>query len=535
MTSICYINPASDITSYYGAEALAAAGYAPACVVADLAIATVAALTPRDFDIRLVDESITPIDYDMDVDFVGITGKSSQVEGMIRIADEFRARGRRVLIGGPFASLSPHRVRAHCDILVRGEIETIADELFADLRAGTWRDEYLGGRPDISSSPVPRWDLYPNDRAIDGALQTSRGCPFECEFCDVIQYLGRKQRFKTGTQIAAELDELHRHGYRRIFLCDDNFTVARKRAREVLGVLKAWNARHRDDGAMAFHTQASIEASEDPELLHLCVEAGLTTMFVGIETPNEDSLRETHKYQNLRHSLADSIERFVSAGIALRGGMIAGFDADGPDIFERQYEFGMSVPVPIFNVTALVAQEATPLYARLARDGRVIEDRDGIIGALLATNIVPQRMSREELLAGLRWLGNQLYRPAAYMARMRHFIRLYRSEARESVRTSPGWQKLRAVDRDQVRLIKDLRQLGPEEDAMCREVFDLVAKKPEAGAAVMEMMLSYAQLRHAYTVSGYWEPASGAGRSSMLPAPSPSFRASASASRSMVG
>ena len=530
MTSICYINPTSDITSYYGVEALSAAGYAPACVVADLAIATVAALTPRDFDIRLVDESITPIDYDMDVDFVGITGKSSQVEGMIRIADAFRARGRRVLIGGPFASLSPHRMRAHCDILVRGEIETIAGELFADLRAGTWRDEYIGGQPDISSSPVPRWDLYPNDRAIDGALQTSRGCPFECEFCDVIQYLGRKQRFKTGAQITAELDELHRHGYRRIFLCDDNFTVARKRAREILDVLSSWNARHRDDGGMAFHTQASIEASEDHELLHLCVEAGLTTMFVGIETPNEDSLRETHKFQNLSRSLAGSIEQFVAAGIALRGGMIAGFDADGPDIFERQYAFGMSVPVPIFNVTALVAQEATPLYARLSREGRVIEDRDGIIGALLATNIVPQRMSREDLLTGLRWLGNQLYRPAAFMERMRHFIRLYRTEAREPVRKTAGWQPLRAVDRDQVRLIKDLRLLGPEENQMCRDVFDLVASKPETGAAVMEMMLSYAQLRHAYALSGYWDPSYGPPGRGVSPTPAPPSPAIASAS-----
>lgn len=506
MKSICYINPASDITSYYGAEVLAASGLEPASLIADLAITTVAAFTPPDFEVRVWDESLGPVDFDMDVDVIGITGKSSQVERMVRIADEFRARGKMVIIGGPFASLSPRHVREHCDVLVRGEIESIASRLFDDLRAGTCQDEYHGGQPDITSSPVPRWDLYPNERAIDGALQTSRGCPFECEFCDVIQYLGRRQRFKTTAQIVAELDVLARHGYRRVFLSDDNFTVARKRAREVLAVLRDWNERHRGSGMMAFHTQASIEAAEDQELLQLCVEAGLTTMFVGIETPNEASLRETRKFQNLRRSIGDSIDRFVAAGIAIRGGMIAGFDADGPEIFERLYEFGMAVPVPIFNVTSLVAQEATPLYARLQAEGRLVDDRDGVLGALLRTNIVPQQMSREELFMGLRWLGNALYHPVAFLARMRHFIDRYSSES-EAVRPAQTeWQMLRPVDRDQVRLIKNLRSLGPDERELVRQVFDLVAAKPLAGAAVMEMMLSYAQLRHAYALAGYWDP-----------------------------
>jgi radical SAM superfamily enzyme YgiQ (UPF0313 family) len=533
--SICYINPASNVISYYGSEVVAASGREPACVVADLAITTVAALTPRDFAVRLWDESLGPVDLDMDVDFVGITGKSSQADRMIRLADEFRARGKTVIIGGPYASLSPARVREHCDILVRGEIEAIAGELFADLAAGTWRDEYVGGRPDITRSPVPRWDLYPNDRAIDGALQTSRGCPFECEFCDVIQYLGRKQRFKTPAQIVAELDELARHGYRRAFLCDDNFTVARKRAREVLEVMRDWNARRGPDGALAFHTQASIEAAEDLELLRLCVEAGLTTTFIGIETPSEESLRETRKFQNLRRSMQDSIETFVATGIAVRGGLIAGFDSDGPDIFERLYEFGMSLPIPFFSLTALAAQEATPLYARLAAEGRLVDDGDPTIGELYRTNVVPLRMTREELFLGLKWLGNALYHPRAFRERMRRFLALFGTAAPASLHCRTRWRSLRRVELDQLCVIKNLRKRGPDEDALVREVLDTVTARPWTGPEAMDAMLTYAQIRYAYELAGLWDPSvvpAGPFGGRLVP---DAAAAIASASDSMVG
>jgi radical SAM superfamily enzyme YgiQ (UPF0313 family) len=506
-TSIYFINPSTDLPTYYGGEVFAAADLAPACMVADLATATLAAMVPADVPVALCDESISPVDLDTPAEFIGITGKVTQARRMIQLARAFRARGKTVLMGGPFASLSPEVLRPHCDILVRGEMEAIAGDLFADLKQGTWKEEYDGGRPDITSSPVPRWDLYPNDRALDGALQTSRGCPFECEFCDVIQYLGRRQRFKTPGQILAELDELYRHGYRRVFLCDDNFTVARRRAKEVLSLLGDWNRRHADSGWCAFHTQASIEGAEDEELIRLCADAGLTTIFVGIETPNEDSLRETKKHQNLRRGLADSIDRFVVNGISVRGGMMVGFDSDGPDIFERMLDFAMSVPIPIFNLGALVAPAATPLFDRMRREGRLLPGGIEVPATPLDTNIIPKQMTREELLQGVRWLGYQLYRPKAFVHRLRHFVRKFGAE-RPPMRASSGrFQVPRPIDRDTMQLIKNLRRLGPEEDAMCKEIFGLLSGDPATNTAVMETMWGYVQVRHLYAQGHFWDPA----------------------------
>src|SRR5262249_13384069 len=161
--------------------------------------------------------------------------------------------------------------------------EQIAPGLFSDLRCGSWRPEYDGGRPDLAMCRPPRWEGYPNDDALMGTVQTSRGCPFECEYCDVIQYLGRKQRHKAVAQVLAELDRVYAYGYRDVFLADDNFTVYRSRAKELLGALREWNLR-RVAGRVRFFSQVSIDAAKDDELLRLCAEAGLTGVFIGIET-----------------------------------------------------------------------------------------------------------------------------------------------------------------------------------------------------------------------------------------------------------
>jgi radical SAM superfamily enzyme YgiQ (UPF0313 family) len=499
------INPPSDFPTHYGGEAFSAAQTSPACLVADLATVTVAAMAAPFLDVQICEASVSPVDYDTPADYIGLTGKLTQVDQMLRISRTFRARGKTVLIGGPFASLSPEAVRGHCDILIRGEMEAISDELFAALRDDTWKAEYDGGQPDISSSPVPRWDLYPNDRALVGALQTSRGCPFECEFCDVIQYLGRKQRFKSIPQILAELEVLHRHGYRRIFLCDDNFTVAKKRAKQVLSALQEWNERRPVMERCTFDTQASIEAAENDDLLQACADAGLTSMFIGIETPNEDSLRETKKHQNLRRPILSSIEKFVQNGIALRGGMIVGFDADGPDMFQRMYDFAMETPIPFWNLGALVAPSATTLYHRLKSEGRIISGAHDVAAMPMDTNIVPKLMSREELLRGVRWLGNQLYRPAAFLHRIRSFVKHFAICRQAAPAPSVGYQMGRTIYRDAIKVIKNVRSLGPDEEAMCREVFNSLLTNSAANSAIMESLLCYAQVRHLYSKGRYWD------------------------------
>src|SRR3954463_3175047 len=261
MPSIYIVNPAADEPSYYSYEVLDGpdGGWVQ---VADLTIATLAAFVPEGWTIRLAEEAVYPVDLEAEVDFVAITGKVTQRGRMIALAEAFRRRGRTVLIGGPFATLSPDDMRPHADILVTGEMEELAPRLFADLAAGSWQDSYDGGRADIRLAPLPRWDLYPVDRAQLGALQTTRGCPFSCEFCDVIQYQGRKQRHKDIDQVLRELDALYAAGFRNVFLVDDNFTVHRARARAVLDAIAEWNAR---PGAerVSFLTQASLDVARD--------------------------------------------------------------------------------------------------------------------------------------------------------------------------------------------------------------------------------------------------------------------------------
>ncbi|HEX3743871.1 MAG TPA: radical SAM protein [Bryobacteraceae bacterium] len=494
--------------TYYGAEVHAGMGFDRAVLLADMALPTVAAMAPADFHVTLCDEGISEADLDTPADFVGITGKISQETRMIELAREFRRRGKVVIIGGPYASLSPHRLRAECDILVRGEMEGIAEQFFADLRSGTWQREYTGDKPDLSLSPIPRWDLYPNGRALSGMLQTSRGCPFECEFCDVIQYLGRKQRHKVPAQVLAELDELYRYNYRFVFLADDNFTVYPARTKELLAAIREWNDA-RTAGRVSFSTQVSIDCTRDPEMLRLCSEAGLVNVFVGIETPSADSLKETKKRQNIGIDMAGRIARFCEHGILVSGGMMLGFDADTTDIFTQQYEFGMSLAVPKFTVTPLSAPMATPLYSRLLAENRIVDAGSEAPAAFpWTTNIVPKQMTRGELIDGTRWLCNRLYRPVAFEHRLTRFIDQYRGPA---PRGNSGSQNPvgRQVDFEHSQISRSVARLGPAEDAMVARIRKRVERNPEALPLVLLAFGYYMQIRYIYQTSGLWSPELG--------------------------
>lgn len=504
-SSLYLVNPVSDFPNYYGAESFAARGLRPATLMADLVIPTLAAMAPPTFDVSLCDENVTPIDWDTPADIIGITGKISQYERMRAIAKAFKKRGKTILLGGPYASLSPEAVRPHCDVLVRGEIEEIAAELFSDLENGTWREEYVGTRPDLAISPVPRWDLYPLERAVMGTLQTSRGCPFECEFCDVIQYAGRKQRHKRVDQVLRELDELYRFGQRTIFLADDNFTVFRSRAKELLVAIRDWN-RRQIQGKVLFVTQISIDAARDDELLTLCAEAGLVTVFIGIETPNEEGLRETRKRQNLHVDLVEQVHRILAHGIHVVGGMIVGFDADGPDIFQRQLEFAMDAGIPLVSVGALVAPAATPLHERMRQQGRLKDNRSEIAAVPWSTNIVHPTFTEAQLLGGLQWLSNNLYSPARFGERLITMI------GKLGKRRDPRWgdairlEDMRGVDQDCYGLLGKVPRLGPEEEKMWTRVMAAVAKKPETREFVNVALIQYMQVRYMYDRGQFWEP-----------------------------
>jgi hypothetical protein len=503
--SLYLVNPASDFATYFSAEVLVASGLPAGAIMADLATATLAALAPADFGIDICDENVSTIDYDHSADWVGITGKVNQRQRMQAIAGEFRRRGKRVIIGGPYASLSPEHVRSWCDVLVRGEAEDLASELFADLRAGRVREEYVGDKPDLAMSPAPRWDLYPNAHALMGALQTSRGCPFECEFCDVIQYLGRKQRHKPIVRVLAELDTLYAQGYRTIFLADDNFTVYRRRCKELLAAIAEW----RRGRAVSFITQVSIDAARDEELLDMCVTAGLTEVFIGIETSNEDSLRETKKRQNLHINLTEEVQRIVDKGIAVVGGLIVGFDSDGPEVFEQQYAFAMSTPIPVFSLGALVAPEATPLFARIAAEGRFMRGSPDVQAVPWSSNIEPKRMSSDELREGLRRLCIALYEPAAFGERMLRFIRSFGSARPETDEIAHRAPLTRDIDAHAVQIALGVRRLGDAEARMWDRIWSATSRRRAAAPFVTRMLFQYAQARHVFDRANYWQPQLG--------------------------
>ncbi|MDE2363226.1 MAG: B12-binding domain-containing radical SAM protein [Hyphomicrobiales bacterium] len=502
MASVYLINPSADFPTYFGAEALAGSGLSPGAMTADLAVATIAAMAPDDFRITICDENIAPVDYDNESDWIAITGKVSQRQRMVAIADEFRRRGKKVVIGGPYASLSPARLRDHCDVLVCGEAEEIVDELFADLRAGKPKPLYVGNKPSLALTPAPRWDLYPNEGALLGTVQTSRGCPFECEFCDVIQYLGRKQRHKPIANVIAELDLLWDAGYRSAFIADDNFTAYRAHCRELLAAMKEW----RRDKPMDFVTQISIDAARDPELLDMCVEAGVTQVFVGIESPNLESLREAGKRQNLKVKLVDEIQKLVDHGMAVMGGMIVGFDHDGPDIFQAQYEFAQATPIAVFTLGALMASEATPLHDRMMREGRLIDGGIETQGVPWASNIRSLTMSAEELGAGLKNLSNAIYSPEAFGERMLRFIKTFGSKRRGPPPSMPDPATLRAIDRRATEVSMNIRKLGEAEGRMWNRIWGAAVRRPETLGMVTRLLFQYAQIRHMYAKGAYWEP-----------------------------
>lgn len=505
--SIYLINPNPNSPSYYGGEVFKQMGCENGVLIADLVTTTVAAMVPEDFEVYLCDEYISDVDFCKDVDYVGLTGRVDQKDRMIEIAKEFRRRGVTVLMGGSYASLSPDKLRPHCDILVIGEMEEISSTIFNDLREGTFKKEYRGTKPDLSLSPIPRWDLYPNHRAATGSIQTSRGCPYACEFCDVIVYLGRKQRHKPIEQVIEELELLYAVGYRAVFLADDNLTVNKAHAKKLLRALRDWNKNH-VDSPVRFRTQVSTEVVKDKELMQLMAEAGLDQVFIGIESPNKESMKEVKKFQNVKVELTTLIQTFYQYGIFPQCGMIVGFDSDERDIFERQFEFAMESYNPYFTLGALVAPDATPLYKRLEEEGRIIATEvEAVAGSSWgATNIVTKNMTKEELNAGIDWLCNNLYSPENFTRRFTQMIDMLNRNFHPPAATGFLHASGSHIFKDMTTVALKVRNMGKEEKKMWNTIAEKISEKNMGNDLFVTIMFLYAQLRHLYDFYGVWNP-----------------------------
>jgi len=383
-----------------------------------LGLLTLAALTPADCPVTLCDENAgEEVNYRTSADIVGITGYILQDRHVFAIADRFRALGKTVVLGGPLANLLPEKCRAHCDVLFEGEAEYTWPRFLADYAAGGCRDHYP--EPEkihLPDSPRPRLDVLKR-RYAHGIVQCTRGCPFTCEFCDIIVMYGRKMRFKPVSQVLGEVEAWHRHGVPQVFFADDNFVGHRAYTKELLRALGAWNARQRQP--LSFYTQASVDMVRDEELLGLLRDANFNSIFLGIESPRKSSLAETRKTQNERLDLVEAVHKIQSYNLFILAGMIVGFDQDDATIFDEQFDFLHAAQIPLVLLNFLVAIPKTPLYQRLQAEGRLILDEslvcDGQDGG---TNFYPRRLTREQLQRGQENLYKRLYAPQAFAERL---------------------------------------------------------------------------------------------------------------------
>ena len=419
----------------------------------NIALPTLAAMAPEDVEVTIHDEASEPINYDQKWDVVGITGYVTQRNRMIAIAEEFRKRGQLVAMGGPFATLSQSTIRPHADVLFLGEAENIWPEFLSDFRKGSWKKEYRSDDAvDLHSSPIPDISKLGEGRYMMGVVQTSRGCPFECEFCDVIVFLGRKQRHKKPERVVEELENLYQAGYRFNFLADDNLTANRKKCAEIMKAVAEWN--HSKPERTSFLTQMSIDVARDQDepLLQLCADAGLATALIGIESPDPEALRDVKKRQNLKRDLVQDIHRIQSHGIMVIAGMICGFDTDTKDCFRRQYDFVQEAGIPVTQLSLLNAPEGTPMERRLINENRLKPWPYNDL--LFETNVIPKRMTYEDLVNGFRWLLNRLYSPEAYLQR----VKVLAENSPRERKFSPTREAVNMLKR----IVPEYRKLGPE-------------------------------------------------------------------------
>jgi radical SAM superfamily enzyme YgiQ (UPF0313 family) len=395
-----------------------------------LGLATVAALTPDDVEVDIWDEGVHgPITLDTDLkkryDLVGVTGYETHIERARQLGRLLRTRGFLTGVGGPGVSASPEFYRDDFDILFVGEAEYTWPRFISEWKAGNHRAEYRQvAKVDMAHSPLPRWDKVDMSRYHLGGVQTTRGCPFDCEFCDVIYIYGRQARHKPTEQVLEEIRALERLGVQNIFLCDDNFIGNPSHARSVLKELITLNRSFRNP--IGFFTQITLNVAKDDSLLESLAEANFTGLYIGIETPNLASLVEINKPQNYKTDIVKDVKKIQSYGLPIKAGMIVGFDHDDVTIFDRQFEFLQEAGIVHPQINMLKAPRGTKLWVRLHKEGRVVEMAelrpDGLETTDPLTNILPAGMTRLELLSGYKELMQRVRAWPNFEARVKTML-----------------------------------------------------------------------------------------------------------------
>ena len=407
-----------------------------------LGLLTVSALLPPHWPRRIVDLNLRRLkDSDLDwADVVFLSGMIVQGPSMKEQIARCKRRGLRTVVGGPIASARDAAI-AEADTIVEGEAEEVIALLAADLERGDVKPYYTASRlPDLALTPPPDLRLAALQRYSSMTVQFSRGCPFTCEFCDIIEIYGRRPRTKSPEQVCAELDQLYRLGWRgTVFIVDDNFIGNKKSVKALLPRLVAWMRDHKFP--FSLYTEASLNLAEDEELVRMMREAHFTRVFMGIETPVVESLKETTKFQNLRKDLLSSVRLIQSYGIEVMAGFIVGFDHDPPDVFDRQIQFIREAAIPLSMVGLLTALPNTQLWRRLKAEGRLLKESLGN-NTLFDLNFIP-KMDTQQLLDGYRRILQTIYNPPEYFQRASEFL----SQLGAAARTPIVFSDLMAVAR----------------------------------------------------------------------------------------
>jgi radical SAM superfamily enzyme YgiQ (UPF0313 family) len=392
-----------------------------------LGLLTVAALLPVTWEFRLADlnaRALTPDDWQW-ADLVMISGMIIQREGILSLVREAKDRAKTVVVGGPYAtSLFQEILDAGADFVVRGEAENSISSLLAALELGNPGVVIKAAqRPEMTSSPVPRFDLLTLDDYDTMGVQTSRGCPFDCEFCDIVSLYGRKPRYKDPDQVIAELETLYRLGWRRsVFFCDDNFIGNKNHARAILKRLIPWMQDHGEP--FNFWTQTSVNLGQDREMIDLLTAANFAYVFIGVETPEQDILRAAGKFQNLR-TLGESLNTINANGLNLVASFIIGFDGEQSGAGDRIHRFVEEHAIPVVMMNVLEPLPHTRLWERLDKEGRLLRDKtSGNTTFGMELSYIPTR-PQEEILAEFVQTIDRLYEPTAYLARVyRYFLNM---------------------------------------------------------------------------------------------------------------
>jgi radical SAM superfamily enzyme YgiQ (UPF0313 family) len=391
-----------------------------------LGLLTVAAMLPEEWEQKLIDLNVAPL-HDQDIawaDYVFISAMVVQKESAKEIIMRCQKAGVKIVAGGPMFT-AEHENFDGVDHFVLNEAEITLPRFLTDLQNGEAQHVYTTDAfPEITTTPTPRWDLVNMKHYASMSIQYSRGCPFHCEFCDITVLYGQKPRTKRTGQILAELERLYLQGWRgNVFFVDDNFIGSKQALKqEVLPAIIAWMQSRKYP--FTFSTEASINLADDDQLIRLMVQAGFDDVFVGIETPDEDSLAECAKFQNKHRDLIASVRKIQKFGLWVKGGFIVGFDHDAPSIFERQIEFIQQSGIITAMVGLLNAPRGTKLYQRIVKEDRLVQDFSGN-NTDFSTNFIP-KMGYDTLVAGYKKIIHGIYAPKPYYERVKNCLKDYK-------------------------------------------------------------------------------------------------------------